>query len=98
MREPRLVLRVQPIEEAIDEEPRQEEPSQQGVSILVIGSTGDAATPYEHAVRVARALAEGVLLTVDIDGHVAIGDSPCATEAATRYLVDLVPPAPGARC
>jgi len=66
--------------------------------ILVIGSTGDAATPYDQAVRVARALAEGVLLTVDIAGHVAIGDSPCATEAATRYLVDLVPPAPGARC
>jgi pimeloyl-ACP methyl ester carboxylesterase len=66
--------------------------------VLVIGSLGDAATPYAQAVRVAQALAEGVLLTVEIDGHVAIGDSPCATEAATRYLVDLTTPAKGTRC
>jgi pimeloyl-ACP methyl ester carboxylesterase len=66
--------------------------------VLVIGSTGDAATPYEQAVRVADRLADGRLLTVDLDGHVAIGDSACATEAATRYLVDLRPPAPDERC
>ncbi|MEQ1786476.1 MAG: alpha/beta hydrolase, partial [Acidimicrobiales bacterium] len=66
--------------------------------ILVIGSTGDAATPYDAAVRVARQLTSGALLTVEIDGHVAIGDSPCATERATRYLVDLAVPEEGARC
>jgi pimeloyl-ACP methyl ester carboxylesterase len=66
--------------------------------ILVIGSTGDAATPYAAAVEVAGELTSGVLLTVDLDGHVAIGDSACATEVATRYLVDLAPPAPGTRC
>jgi pimeloyl-ACP methyl ester carboxylesterase len=66
--------------------------------ILVIGSTGDAATPYEAAVEVAENLTSGVLLTVDLDGHVAIGDSDCATQQATRYLVDLAVPAPGTRC
>ncbi len=66
--------------------------------ILVIGSTGDAATPYEAAVQVAQALEEGVLLTVELDGHVALGDSDCAEAAAIRYLVDLTVPAPGARC
>lgn len=66
--------------------------------VLVIGSTGDAATPYESAVRVARTLAEGRLLTVDLDGHVALGDSACATAAATRYLIDLTVPDAGARC
>jgi pimeloyl-ACP methyl ester carboxylesterase len=66
--------------------------------ILVIGSTGDAATPYDSAVRVADTLESGALLTVDLDGHVALGDSACATERATRYLVDLVVPEPGARC
>jgi hypothetical protein len=66
--------------------------------ILVIGSTGDAATPYESAVTVAENLESGALLTVEIDGHVAIGDSPCATERATRYLIDLAVPEPGARC
>jgi pimeloyl-ACP methyl ester carboxylesterase len=66
--------------------------------ILVVGSTGDAATPYETAVAVADRLGSGVLLTVDLDGHVAIGDSECADAAVTRYLVDLAVPAPGARC
>lgn len=66
--------------------------------ILVIGSTGDAATPYDQAVRVADTLAEGVLLTAELDGHVALGDSACVAEVATRYLVDLTAPAPGQRC
>jgi len=66
--------------------------------VLVIGSTGDAATPFEQAAGVAHSLASGALLTVDIDGHVALGASACATEAATRYLVDLAVPAPAARC
>jgi pimeloyl-ACP methyl ester carboxylesterase len=66
--------------------------------ILVIGSTGDAATPYESAVEVSETLASGALLTVEIDGHVALGDSPCATARTTRYLVDLAVPEPGARC
>jgi pimeloyl-ACP methyl ester carboxylesterase len=60
--------------------------------ILVVGSTGDAATPYDQAVEVAETLARGVLLTVQIAGHVAIGDSPCATAAISRYLVDLTLP------
>ena len=66
--------------------------------ILVVGSTGDAATPYRVAQTAARQLESGVLLTVDLDGHVAIGDSDCAEEAIARYLVDLAVPDPGARC
>lgn len=66
--------------------------------ILVLSSTGDAATPYDDGVRVASALATARLLTVELAGHVAIGDSPCATEAVTRYLVDLTLPPVGTRC
>ncbi|MFL6206936.1 MAG: alpha/beta hydrolase [Acidimicrobiales bacterium] len=66
--------------------------------ILVVGSTGDAATPYEVAVRVARRLESGALLTVEQEGHVATGDSDCADDAITRYLVDLAVPAAGTRC
>jgi pimeloyl-ACP methyl ester carboxylesterase len=66
--------------------------------ILVVGSTGDAATPYDTAVAVSRQLESGVLLTVELDGHVAIGDSDCADEVITRYLVDLAVPAAGTRC
>jgi pimeloyl-ACP methyl ester carboxylesterase len=66
--------------------------------ILVVGSTGDVATPYETAVEVARRLDSGALLTVDQQGHVAIGDSVCAEAAITRYLVDLTVPPAGTRC
>jgi pimeloyl-ACP methyl ester carboxylesterase len=66
--------------------------------ILAIGSTGDTATSYDDAKAVVDQLDNGVLLTVDLDGHIAIGDSDCATEAATRYLVDLAVPASGTRC
>ena len=66
--------------------------------ILVVGSTGDAATPYATAVAVADALDSGALLTVELDGHVAIDDSDCADAAVTRYLVDLTVPAHGTRC
>jgi TAP-like protein len=37
-------------------------------------------------------------LTVDLNGHVAIGDSDCGDAAITRYLVDLTTPAAGTRC
>ena len=63
--------------------------------ILVVGSTGDAATPYETAVSAAERLDSGALLTVELDGHVAIGDSDCADAAITRYLVDLTVPDDG---
>ena len=66
--------------------------------ILVVGSTGDVATPYEQAVAVARRLERGVLLTVELEGHIAIGASDCADEAIARYLVDGVPPPAGTRC
>jgi pimeloyl-ACP methyl ester carboxylesterase len=67
-------------------------------AILVVGSTGDAATPYDTAVAVSRQLDSGVLLTVELDGHIAIGDSACADAEITRYLVDLSIPASGKRC
>jgi pimeloyl-ACP methyl ester carboxylesterase len=67
-------------------------------AILLLGSTGDAATPYEQARRVADDLAAGTLLTIRIDGHVALGASDCAAAAATRYLVDLTVPPPGTTC
>jgi pimeloyl-ACP methyl ester carboxylesterase len=66
--------------------------------ILVVGSTGDVATPYDQAVAVARTLRSGVLLTVELQGHIAIGASDCADEAVARYLVDEAVPAPGTRC
>lgn len=62
-------------------------------STLVISLTGDAATPYEGAVELAKTL-EGTLLTVQGEGHTVIGKgmSPCADAIAATYLLDLVLP------
>ncbi len=56
------------------------------------------ATPFAQAVEVADRLESGVLLTVDVEGHVAIGASDCAEQAMQAYLVDGTTPAPGTRC
>lgn len=66
--------------------------------ILVVGNTGDTATPYANAVGVADSLASGVLLTVELQGHTAYGANRCATTAIDADLIDLVVPAPGTVC
>jgi pimeloyl-ACP methyl ester carboxylesterase len=69
--------------------------------ILVIGTTGDPATPYEGARRMADALGEGVgvELTYEGEGHGAYtGESSCVREAVDRYLLDGTVPAGGTVC
>ena len=66
--------------------------------MLVIGTTGDPATPYEQAVRVARNLAHGRLLTFVGDRHAAYGASRCAADAEAAYFVDLQLPPEGTTC
>jgi pimeloyl-ACP methyl ester carboxylesterase len=65
---------------------------------LVIGTTGDAATPYDDAVRVTHNLPGAVLLTFDADGHTATGRSRCVQRVVRRYLEDLELPEPGSAC
>lgn len=66
--------------------------------ILVVGNTGDPATPLENAEAVAATLRSGVLLVVDREGHVAHGNDDCATRLIDAYLVHLDVPEPGTRC
>ncbi len=66
--------------------------------ILVIGNTGDVATPYSSAVAVAETLADAVLVTYDGEGHTSLGRSDCIDDVMVDYLVDLVVPDPGVRC
>jgi pimeloyl-ACP methyl ester carboxylesterase len=66
--------------------------------ILVVGNTGDPATPYGNAVAVAGRLGSGVLVTADIDGHTAYGVDRCVTRTVDRYLIDLTVPPSGTRC
>ena len=67
--------------------------------ILVIGTVGDPATPYEWAQEMSAALTGSVLLTYEGDGHTAfLRGGPCIEDAVVDYLVDLTLPAVGTRC
>lgn len=66
--------------------------------ILVIGTTGDPATPYEWAVELTELLDSGVLYTVEGEGHTAYTSIDCVEPVVNDYLIDLVVPAPGGSC
>jgi pimeloyl-ACP methyl ester carboxylesterase len=72
--------------------------AQGAAPILVIGTTGDPATPYEWAVEMAESLASAELFTVESDGHTAFLSVSCVEPVVADYLVDLVVPAPGGSC
>jgi pimeloyl-ACP methyl ester carboxylesterase len=66
--------------------------------IVVIGVTGDSATPLEGTRKMADELDEGVLLVVDAEQHTGYGVNGCTFDVIDRYLIDLEPPAPGTEC
>lgn len=66
--------------------------------ILVVGSTGDPATPYDQAVTLSRQLSSGVLLTREGEGHTGYGSSQCVRDKVDAYLIDGTVPAAGTRC
>jgi pimeloyl-ACP methyl ester carboxylesterase len=66
--------------------------------ILVLGNTGDVATPYANAVRVADALDPAALLTYVGSGHTSLGRSACVDREVRRYLEEVVIPPVEARC
>ena len=55
--------------------------------ILVVGTTGDPATPYRWAESLADQLESGVLLTYEGEGHTAYGESNCVDEVINTYLL-----------
>ncbi|MBW1598319.1 alpha/beta hydrolase [Streptomyces sp. JJ38] len=67
--------------------------------VLVVGTTGDPATPYEEAVSLAEQFPGGMLLTYEGLGHTAYGRSgTCVTRNVDRYLVALRPVPAGTVC
>ncbi len=66
--------------------------------IVVVGTTGDPATPYEQTGRLASMLGVGRVLTWEGEGHTAYPQTSCITRAVDAYLLDLTVPAQGLRC
>ncbi|MFJ8147239.1 alpha/beta hydrolase [Streptomyces sp. NPDC096048] len=69
--------------------------------IMLVGNTGDPATPYRGAARMAEALGEGVgfELTYRGEGHGAFDSAnACVRDAVHAYLLDGKLPGSGAVC
>ncbi|MFY1675633.1 alpha/beta hydrolase [Streptomyces sp. WMMC905] len=67
--------------------------------VLVVGTTGDPATPYHEAESLVRQLPQAMLLTFDALGHTAYGrGSGCVDDAVDDYLLDLKAVEPGKTC
>ncbi|NJP90419.1 alpha/beta hydrolase [Nonomuraea sp. FMUSA5-5] len=67
--------------------------------ILLVGITGDPATPYQNSVTLSRHLANSRLLTVDGYGHTALANpSACASTYETGYLLTGALPPAGTVC
>ena len=66
--------------------------------IVVVGTTGDPATPYENTAELASMLGTGHVLTWEGEGHTAYPSTSCIVTAVDRYLIDLKVPQEGQRC
>ena len=66
--------------------------------IVVVGSTGDPATPYPWAVALSKELDSGVLITRNGEGHTGYAVNSCVRKAVDAYLVDLTAPKTGLTC
>jgi pimeloyl-ACP methyl ester carboxylesterase len=66
--------------------------------ILLVGGTGDPATPYAWAKAVNGVLTGSVLLTREGNGHVSYDKSVCAKQLIDAYLIDLTLPPAGTVC
>ncbi|MET0415061.1 MAG: alpha/beta hydrolase, partial [Actinoplanes sp.] len=73
-------------------------PAVNAPTIVVVGTTGDPATPYENTADLASMLGVGRVLTWEGEGHTAYPSTPCIANAVNGYLIDLKAPQEGLRC
>jgi pimeloyl-ACP methyl ester carboxylesterase len=66
--------------------------------IIVVGTTGDPATPLEATRKMAKALEHGVLLIVEAQQHTGYGTNACIVNAVDAYLINLTVPANETLC
>ncbi|MEY4401375.1 MAG: hypothetical protein RL072_1240 [Actinomycetota bacterium] len=60
--------------------------------IVVIGTTGDAATPLASTRKAASNLEEGILIIVEADRHTGYGLNACVVNRVDTYLLELKTP------
>lgn len=65
---------------------------------LVVGTTGDPATPYQQAVSLAKLLSGATLLTFQGEGHTAYGSDDCVNKHVEDYLLGAELTASELRC
>ena len=66
--------------------------------ILVVGTTGDPATPYVYAERVANSLQSAELLTFYGEGHTAYLNDSCIDKTVNKYMLTVLLPPKGTVC
>ena len=66
--------------------------------IIVIGTTGDAATPLASTRKMAAALEQGILLIVEANQHTGYGTNDCINTAVDSYLINLTVPVSETTC
>ncbi len=66
--------------------------------ILVVGTTGDPATPYANAQKVAESLKNAVVLTWEGEGHTAYPQNKCINDVVNNYLINEKAPSHNVTC
>ena len=67
--------------------------------ILIVGTTGDPATPFQWAEALAEQLESGVLLTWVGEGHIAYDEGdPCINDIVDKYFITGAVPGDGLVC
>ena len=66
--------------------------------IVVVGTTGDPATPLESTRKMAQGLEQGILIVVDANQHTGYGANNCVVKAVDDYLIKLTVPAKDLTC
>jgi pimeloyl-ACP methyl ester carboxylesterase len=66
--------------------------------ILVIGTTGDPATPLASTRKMAAELEQGILLIVEANQHTGYGANECTNTVVDSYLIDLTVPVSETTC
>ncbi|SHN42134.1 alpha/beta hydrolase [Cryptosporangium aurantiacum] len=66
--------------------------------IVVVGTTGDPATPYANTAKLANEIGTAHIVTWQGEGHTAYPQTNCIRENITNYLITTAPPPDGLTC